>query len=163
MTDDNKPPRKGRIDSTAEQMRIAQGVNRVISPPDNIVMTDDDLFFFDQIIDERPRADWTDHQISLACYLARSMNSLNKNQHRLSLEGELIRNRAGDAIQSPRKKSVEDTISSIVAMRRNLGLHARAIEGEKRDMDKRRAIAKDFENIMDDPLELFATSDDLLN
>jgi len=161
MTDEK--PRKQRIDSVTEQIRIAQAVNREILPPSNITLTEEEMLFFDDIIAERPKADWSDHQIALACYLARSMNSLNKNQTRLSIEGDLIKNKSGDAVVSPRKKAVEDSIASIVAMRRNLGLHARAIEGEKRDMDKRRAIAKQYEEILDDPMGMFPTVDDILN
>lgn len=138
-------PRKLRIDGTSERVRIAAAAKRVIVPPDNIPLNDEEMVFFNNIINERTRADWSAHQIEMASLLARAMHGLNRQSAALSKEGELIRSPEGKVIQNPRKKMIEDSWKIVVAIRRSMGVHSRAMHGDPREAMKREIVAKGYE------------------
>lgn len=150
--DDEKPLkiRKQRIDTLTEEIRVAQGASKNIEPPENIFLEDEEMIFFERIINEKAKADWTPHMIDMASFLARAMHSLNRNSKKLSLEGDLIKDAKGNIVANPRKKMVEDSIASIVSTRRNLGIHARGTGGEAREVLKRDVMAKHIENLIGD-------------
>lgn len=51
---------------------------------------------------------------------------------------------------NPRKAIIDTYTKNIIALRRNLSLHARAIDGEARDILQRRQKAKEIESGMKD-------------
>jgi hypothetical protein len=163
MDDNDKKNRKPRSDSVQEHLRIAAGAGRVIEPPENIYLDDEEMFFFDRIINEHARADWTPHMVDIASLLARQMHSLNRNSRKFSQEGELMKDAKGAIVANPRKKMIEDSMNSIISARRSLGLHARAAMGEARDIAKRSAASKAVENSVESDDFLLAKPEDFLN
>ena len=142
-------PKRQRIDSAAEAVRVASGAGRSIAPPSNVPLDDSDLPFFASVIAEFARSDWTAHQLELAAMLARTMADLEREQRDLRVEGSVMASDRGTPVVNPRKAVVQMHASSILSFRRSLSLHARAQGGEARDIGKRRAGAKAIEDGVD--------------
>jgi hypothetical protein len=147
--------RKARIDSATEAVRVMAKATQEIEPPANVPLDDEDLPFFQNVIAEFARSEWSSHQLELAAMLARTMADLVREQSLLRTEGGIAYSDKGTPVANPRKSIVQMHASSILSFRRSLSLHARAQAGEARDTAKRRAAAKEIEG--DNPLE-----DDLL-
>ena len=110
--------------------------------------------FFASVIAEFARSEWTAHQLELAAMLARKMRMLRDEIDTLDSEGTIAETANGTPCQNPRIGAVRMLDTSIMATRRSLSLHARAREGEGRDVAKRRGMAKGIEadNPLDDEL-----------
>jgi hypothetical protein len=147
--------RKARIDSAEEAVRVMAKAAAGIKPPANVPLDDGDLPFFESVIAEYARSEWSAHQLELAAMLARTMADLTREQELLRAEGGVAYSEKGTPVANPRKSIVQMHASSILSFRRSLSLHARAQSGEARDVAKRRDATKDIES--DNPLE-----DDLL-
>jgi hypothetical protein len=143
--------RKQRIDSTTAAVAVMAKAAREIQPPSNVPLTDEDLPFFANVIDEFARSEWTAHQLELAAMLARSMADLNREQQELRREGFVTVRQNGTTSENPRARIVKSLTGDIYAGRRSLSLHGRAVKGEGRDVGKRNAQAKQIE--ADNPLE----------
>ena len=142
-------PKRQRIDSAAEAVRVASGAGRSIDPPSNVPLDASDLPFFASVIAEFARSDWTAHQLELAAMLARTMADLEREQRDLRVEGSVMASERGTPVVNPRKAVVQMHASSILSFRRSLSLHARAQGGEARDVAKRRNQAKAIEDGVD--------------
>lgn len=147
--------RKARIDSAAEAVRVMAKSTTEIKPPTNVPLDSEDMPFFQSVIAEYARSEWSAHQLELAAMLARTMADLTREQQLLRTEGGVAYSDKGTPVANPRKSIVQMHASSILSFRRSLSLHARAQAGEARDIAKRRGAAKEIEG--DNPLE-----DDLL-
>lgn len=147
--------RKARIDSAEEAVRVMAKATKDVKPPANVPLDDGDIPFFNNVIAEYARSEWSSHQLEIAAMLARTMADLTREQMLLREEGGVAYSEKGTPVANPRKAIVQMHASSILSFRRSLSLHARAQAGEARDVAKRRGAAKDIES--DNPLE-----DDLL-
>lgn len=148
--------RKARIDSAAEAVRVMGKAASEIKPPINVPLDAEDMPFFNNVISEYARSEWSAHQLELAAMLARTMADLTREQKLLRDEGGIAKSEKGTPVANPRKAIVQMHASSILSFRRSLSLHARGQGGEARDVAKRREAAKGIE--ADNPLE----EDDLL-
>ena len=133
--------RRQRVDSIAAAKVIAAASVKTIEPPAHITLADADRPFWESVIAEFPKADWTAHQLEVAAQLAKAMTRLEREGNALDVEGYVIEGRA-----NPRHGVVRDLTNSIMSLRRNLQLHARAQGGEARDVAKRKAQAKAVES-----------------
>ncbi|OAM77726.1 terminase small subunit [Devosia elaeis] len=147
--------RRARIDSATEAVRVMAKATAVLEPPKNVPLEVDDLPFFESVIAEFARSEWTAHQLEIAALLARTMADLTREQQLLRDEGGVSYSEKGTPVANPRKAIVQMHASSILSFRRSLALHARGQGGEARDTAKRREAARKIEG--DNPLE-----DDLL-
>lgn len=138
-------PRKARIDSITEAVRVAASAGASVQPPSNVPLDACDLPFFANVIAEFARSEWTAHQLELAAMLARTMADLEREQRDLRAEGSVMATERGTPVVNPRKTVVQMHASSILSFRRSLSLHARAQGGEARDVAKRRGQAKAVE------------------
>lgn len=143
--------RKARIDSSAEVIRVMAGAMTEVTPPANVPLDSEDIPFFQSVIAEYARSEWSSHQLELAAMLARTMADLTREQQMLRVEGGVAYSDKGTPVANPRKSIVQMHASSILSFRRSLSLHARAQAGEARDVAKRRGAAKAIED--DNPLE----------
>lgn len=146
--------RKQRIDSAPEAVRVMQRAAVEIVPPSNVPLDEADKPFFASVIAEFARSEWSAHQLELAAMLARKMRMLRDELEALDNEGTISATANGTPCQNPRIGAVRMLDTSIMATRRSLSLHARAREGEGRDVAKRRGMAKAIEadNPLDDEL-----------
>ena len=146
--------KRSPITSPSEAVRIAQGSTQELSPPSHVPMQDMDWPFWHNVVAEFARAEWTEHQLELAAFLARDMANLELEQRTLREEGTITVRENGTTVENPRSRVVQNITGRILSQRRSLALHARAKSGDSRVDAKRREVAKGLE-IADS--ELFAS------
>jgi phage terminase small subunit len=140
------------ITSPSEAVRIMQGVTRQLQPPSHVPMDEMDWPFWESVVAEFARAEWTEHQLELAGMLARTMANLEQEQRELRAEGFITKRENGTTVENPRARAVKSLTSDILSLRRSLALHARAKSGDSRNDAKRREVAKAIEADLDDDL-----------
>lgn len=146
--------RRERVDSTESAVRVMKQAHGVIEPPANVPLELEDLPFFQSVIAEFARADWTAHQLELAAMLARKMADLAREQTEFRNEGSVVSTANGTPMANPRLQAIRMLDTSILATRRSLSLHALAgVDG--RDAGKRKSKARKIEAEAPDD-ELFA-------
>lgn len=148
-------PRKQRIDSITASVNIMTKAASEVLPPEHVPLNEGDIPFWQNIIAEKAKSEWTSHDLELAALLARSLNQLEAEDRKLSVEGSVLETAGGNPMPNPRLRFIADTHSRAMKYRQTLGIHSRGKDGEKRDVDKRRNQAKGIEG--DNPL-----ADDLL-
>ena len=142
-------PRKQRIDSNAAATKLVRSASKEIVPPDHIIMDARDWPFWQSVIGEFPKADWTAHQLEVAAQLSKAMADLEMVRQVLRRDGYVT----DDNKPSPHHAIARDLTNAVMSLRRNLSLHARAQQGEARDAGKRRSMAKGIESGVVDVLE----------
>ena len=149
-----KKAKRDRIDSTSEQVKVMAASTKNIGPPSNVPLSKKDMPFFVNVLDQFARSDWTAHDLEVAAMLARSMCDLNEEQQMLRTEGYITARQNGTTVENPRLRVVKSLSGDLLSFRRSLSLHARAREGDARDVAKRRSMSKDIEsnNPLDDDL-----------
>jgi hypothetical protein len=150
-------PRRQRIDSTAAAVEVARASSVPVHPPAHVPLDGRDLLFFASVIDEFARSEWSAHQLELAAMLARCMADMEREQAALRTEGSVMASERGTPVVNPRKAVVQMHAATILSIRRSLSLHARARNGEARDVGKRREMTKQVERDIAD------SDDGLLN
>lgn len=147
--------RKQRIDSITAHVEVMQKALIEIVPPEHVPLTASDLPFWRSVISEKPKAEWTAHDLELAALLAMSLRKMQSEDAKLDLEGSVITTNGGNPAQNPRCRIVADLHARVIKYRQTLGIHNRGKNGEQRDVEKRRSQAFGVE--ADNPL-----GDDLL-
>lgn len=144
--------KRKRIDSASEAVRIMQGATREMQPPSHVKLSDKDWPFWESVIAEFARAEWTEHQLELAAMLARNMADYEEQQRLLRGEGFTSESQRGTPVANPRVAVAKGLMGDITSMRRSLALHARAQSGDSRSDGKRKEMAKALENNVADDL-----------
>lgn len=146
--------RKQRVDSITAKVAIMTKAALDLQPPAHVRMDDEDHPYWASVLAEFARSEWTNHQLELAAMLARTMADMEREQYLLRQEGSVMATEKGTPVVNPRKAIVQMHAGTILSMRKSLSLHARAQQGEARDVAKRRAQAKETEagNPLDDDL-----------
>lgn len=137
--------KKSPITSVAEQVRIAQSATRKIVPPAHVSLDARDLPFFNSIIAEFAKAEWSDHQIELAAKMARLMADTEAEYRAMRAEGTVITNAKGDMKISPRRTIIQMNMQTILNFRRSLSLNANLV-GNRPTRDKRIKAGKQIES-----------------
>jgi hypothetical protein len=143
--------RKQAVTSPTMAVQIMAGAMQEIAPPSHIILSDNDWPYWHSVVAEFPKIEWTEHQLEIAAQLSKAMADLETERNSLRNEGYVITMESGKPMANPRHGVVRDLTNSIMSLRRNLSLHARAQGGDARDLGKRRAIAKGIEG--DNPLD----------
>lgn len=148
-------PRKPRIDSIDEHVKIVQNARKIVKPPEHMEIDEKTMVYFDELISEKPKSEWTAHQITLAAMLARMMFEIDENQKLLKKEGTLVKV-AGKIKENPRRKLITEYVDKITSLRRSLGIYAMASGSQKFEQFKRNYMARGIEN------DIVASEDDLI-
>ena len=141
--------RRQRIDSATAAIETMRRASVDIDPPAHLPLSGEDLVFFREVIAEKPRSEWTKHDISIAAQLAQAMADLAKARAGLRATGggPILGGRNGDQlVNNPWQQAVRDETARIVALRTTLQIHGRGKNGEKRDVEKRRGAAAQIED-----------------
>lgn len=147
--------KRQRIDTTTGAVTVMQRAVREIEPPAHVPLMPEDLPFWSSILAEKARSEWTAHDLEIAALLARATRRLEAEDALLAVEGSVLISERGAPCQNPRSRAVADMHARVMSYRMTLGIHSRGKNGEARDVNKRREIAKGIER--DNPL-----TDDLL-
>lgn len=142
--------RRAKSNSIEEQVRVMIEGQKEIVPPAHVELEEDDMPFWDSVIAEFARSDWTAHQLELAAMLARTMADLEREQRLLREEGSIMSSEKGTPVVNPRKSMIQMHAGTILSFRRSLQLHALA-HGDPRTTADRRKAAKEIE--ADNPLK----------
>lgn len=158
MTDKIKRPRRRRADSKDSAVADILNAERAITPPADTHLTAAERVLFNEIIDELPKGEWTEHMIRMAADLARSMADARAEADAIRREGSVVTGASGGPIRNPRCAQLASLKAQINATRRSLSLHSRAKAGmDNRVLARRRAIQQGNETIpLDDDEGLIA-------
>jgi hypothetical protein len=130
MTDEQtKKPRRQRVDSPAGVAAALISGGKKITLPEGTNLAADERRVFTELCDEFSKSELTAHKVRLLVILARQMAMLAREQATLMREGFSLINSHGNAFPNPRAAACSQLNSSILAMRRSLGIHTRALEG----------------------------------
>lgn len=142
--------RRQRIDTATGAVATMAAATRDLSPPKHLKLRRGDRPFWDAVIAERAKSEWTNADLAVAANLARAMHDAEK-------IAAFPVDRAGNVKITTLIQTIElsDKLARrIVTLRRALGIDNRAKNGEQRDVNKRRAIAVGIEaaNPLEDDL-----------
>ncbi len=155
---DKKKPQRPRADSAASVSAAIIAAGKIVRPPAGMKLSAPETAVFAEVISEIPKVDLSDHQVRLAAMLAREMHSADLEARTLVREGKIIEDRHGSPVANPRVKVVQQGTSTVLSLRRTLGLTARSLAGgDSRRVAIRRAHNLASEHMLDD------VDDDLLN
>ena len=140
--------KKSPVTSIKSQIEIAAKASREIKVPDHVALQPIDMPFWDSVISEFARSEWTDHQLELAAMLARTMADLDREQKLLRVEGSVAYSERGTPVANPRKAIIQMHAGTILSFRRSLALNARAKE-DANSIGQKRKITKGIEAQLD--------------
>lgn len=149
--------RKQRVDSATAAVEIMQAAVIELRPPDHVPIAEADEPFWRSIIAEKPKSEWTGHDLEIAALLASSLRKLRDEEATLETEGSVLTTAGGNAAANPRLRIVADLHARAMKYRQTLGIHNRGKNGEQRDVEKRREAAKIYEDATVDTEALFAS------
>ena len=151
MTDKPKKPRKPRVDSAQGVASAIVAGGKKIAIPAHIKFAPKERLVFTEICGEFSKSELTAHKITLIAGMAKQMASLEEQQILLRDEGSVLVNSHGNAVSNPRVKICGQLTASVLAMRRSLGIHTRALEGgDNRNAAVRRAHNRANETMLDE-------------
>lgn len=151
MTEKSDQPRRDRVDSASGIAAAIVAGGKKITIPKHATLTSKERRIFAEITGEMSKSELTPHKVTMVVALAQQMASLELEQAQLRREGSVLTNSHGNAVMNPRAKVCSGLTSSILALRRSLGIHSRALEGgDNRNVTLRRAHNKANETMLDD-------------
>lgn len=133
--------RRQRIDSAAGAVATMAAAARDLSPPKHLRLRRGDMPFWDSVISERAKSEWTDADLAVAANLARAMADAERIAGFTVNDGGHVNTRIVIATIGTSDKLAR----RIVTLRRALGLDNRAKNGEQRDVERRREQAMAIE------------------
>jgi hypothetical protein len=140
-----KKEKKPKVDSVKEVHKILSEANRKISLPEGMTLEKEDEPFFESIIREFPKIEWSDHRVRLAVALAKAQSDMEQETNLLRKEGAVIETEKGWPVANPRKQAVQMNAGIILSLRRSLALHAQA-RARGSDIAQRNKKAKEIED-----------------
>ena len=148
-------PRRQRIDSATGALATMAAAARDLAPPKHLRLRRGDRPFWDAVLAERAKSEWTVSDLAVAANLARAM-----------ADAEMVAGMgvgAGGYVDESRvllSIAASDKLARrIITLRRALGMDNRAKNGEQRDVTKRREHAQQIEEAHN---PIAADGDDLL-
>ncbi len=143
--------RKSRTDSVGSHSQVVAKSFVNIKPPKHIRMAKEDMPFFENVVSEFARSEWSEHALEIASILARTLCDLEREQFLLREEGSISTTEKGTPVANPRKTIVQMHAGTILSLRKSLGVDARA-KGDGRDLAKQQKKTKSQETDIQDDL-----------
>ncbi|WP_260597825.1 hypothetical protein [Sphingomonas endolithica] len=138
--------RRPRVDSAAGAVAVMAAAARDLSPPAHIQLRPGDMPFWDAVIAERAKSEWTDADMAVAAGLARAMADSEMISGMSVGQRGTVKGKIKPKFVIASIGAVDKLARRIVTLRRALGLDNRAKNGEQRDVERRREIAKETES-----------------
>ena len=137
--------RRPRIDSAAAAVATMAAAARDLSPPAHVYLRPGDMPFWDSVIAEKPKSEWTESDLLVAASLARAMADAEMLSTMSVGQRGAIKGKVKQAFVIKSIAAVDKLARRIVTLRRALGFDNRAKNGEQRDVDRRREHARAIE------------------
>jgi hypothetical protein len=159
MTDKD---RKARSDSAAAAIDAALAATQPYpDPPAHIRLRDEHMPFWDAIVRERARKEWTTTTLVVAAQLTRCQFDIERETELLESEGTVLeklgRNESVLQYANPRVSVLEQLARREMALMRALGITGVVANGDKRNVAKGRQLEREAGQAREE-----AQSDDLL-
>lgn len=138
--------RRQRIDSAAGAVATMAAATRDLSPPAHVFLRPGDLPFWETVIAEKPKSEWTDADLIVAASLARAMADAEMIATMSVGQRGRVKDKVKPSFVINSISAVDKLARRIVTLRRALQLDNRSKNGEQRDVDRRREHARDVEN-----------------
>ena len=137
--------RTNSIALASERMRVAQAAGRVIKPPRGCgKLTAGVRRNFREIVEEKAKVDWRDHELRIVVQLAKAMDLAATLQTTLIEAGGILINSDGEIKRHPAGPELASVTGSITRLRSTLGLHV-TTPNPRRDAANRNRVAKQIE------------------
>jgi hypothetical protein len=150
--------RKARSDSVDAAVKAAiAAALPPIEAPAHLKITDSAMPFFQDLLKEKCREEWTDAQLANAAMAARLCAQIEKDQIQLSLEESLVDYGFG-LTENKLVKLIAKSIASKLALERAMGINPTA-KTPVRDLNKKRGTEKTARRLAQ---EVAAEDDSLL-
>lgn len=154
-----KKTKRPATTTISEQQRIVAAAFKTIEPPAHMPLSKEAIPFFNSIIGEFAKAEWTDHMIEIAATMARQMGRLETQERIFQKEKKILHTKTKYPYINPRATVIGKLIDSILTLRRSLQLHTRggesAVNRERREMNSRQieqvALEADDEGLIKRP------------
>jgi hypothetical protein len=124
-----KKPRRRRADSKEAAVEDMLNAERVITPPSDYSLNAAERVIFNEIIEELPKGEWTDHMIRIAADLTRMIADARAEVDAIRREGSVVTGASGGPIRNPRCAQLASLRQTIATTRRSLAIHSRAKGG----------------------------------
>jgi hypothetical protein len=152
-----KRPRRPRVDSIEQTIKlIGDAVKGPPEPPLHARLRAGDRPFWDDVIRQRARDDWTEVDLVVAVQLARTQADIETQSELLEGEGPIGRGGQGQDVVNPRLSVVELLCKREMAFLRTLrigGLGNAANATERRRLERQaEGIAKEAQDVEEDRL-----------
>jgi len=142
-----KKPKKAPLNTVDEQARIMAAAFMEILPPEEVELSPRAVKYFDKIISELAKAEWTPHMIDIAAQLAYYMDEHETQKRLLKKEGHTLKNGKNYHYQNPRFPLIASYADRILAYRRSLSLHLIGNSTSRVKMEARNVGAKKTEQM----------------
>jgi len=150
--------RKRRSDSADAAIRaMVNAASPLPEVPGHVRLRPDDLPFWEGVVRARARDEWTEADLVVAAQLARCQRDIEQEQVALDSEGSVIENAKQTMVMNPRHAVLEQLARREMALMRTLRIGGTAAGGDKRDLEKGRALQRQAEKARSELAE-----DDLL-
>ena len=136
--------KKNITNQVSNHSRIVANAGRVIMPPAHVPLDEEDKPFFENVIKEFARAEWTDHALELAALLARTLCDMERESRALRGEGSISYSEKGTPVPNPRKTIVQMHAGTVLSLRKSLGMDARS-KAEGKDIASGKKAARSLE------------------
>ncbi len=128
--------KRQRTDTVAGALNSMAGAASEIAPPEWVNVPEPAMKFWRSITRARSADRWNDVDLENAAELARTKASIERLNHELAAEGDIITNDRGTPIVNPKHSLLETLTRRMVALSRMLQVHAEATQGKSRDQVK---------------------------
>lgn len=137
--------RRPRADSVEAKTKALRSADRTIAPPAHVSLNERGLVHFYDATEEFAKSELTPHKLSVLSILAGNMAAVDEQSSLLRQEGLVITQPSGRIAANPRIGVITALQTTIMALRRSLGIHCRGEHGDSRSAAKRRSLAKGYE------------------
>lgn len=137
--------KKSPKNSVSNQAKVVASSFVNIKPPEHVRMEPSDMPFFESVVAEFARSDWTTHALEIASILARTLADLEREQFELRKEGSIAYSEKGTPVANPRKTIVQMHAGSILSLRKSLGVDARS-KAPSKDIAKQKKLGREFQD-----------------
>ena len=137
--------RRQRVDTAAGAVTVMAAAARDLSPPAHIALRPGDMPFWDAVISERAKSEWTESDLAVAASLARAMADAEMISGMSVGQRGAVKGKVKPKFVIASIGAVDKLARRIVTLRRALGLDNRAKNGEQRDVNRRREHARGIE------------------
>ncbi len=146
--------KKTQSHTASGRIAAMQSSTVAITPPQHLALHGSALPFWQNIILAKTCDEWTSCDLEQAVILARCRADIFRLQAEVDFEGDLVEGKL-----NPKHALLETLCRRNIALSRQLQIHARAVQGERRDQQPHRRLASNTRDAIEEWDDLLARPD----